>query len=116
MIEIEDCNNFYEILNYLHHHPNSTEATLKIEFKNSVSWILISAVKEDYIGAKNEDGTYLAFENPPFNSTSKTKYFLLSKGEAYIENRKRAMCQWWIPLIISLVSLTISIVSIFVAR
>lgn len=76
--------------------------------------MLISLVKESYIGGINPDGSFLVFEKPPYSTAYDTKYGITAKGEEFVENRQWDRWKWCLPLLISAISLLFSFYNIFI--
>jgi hypothetical protein len=104
----------YKLLRYIYSNPDVAEGKLRKKFSSDVSWVLIGFVKEQYIGGKNPDGSFLSFEELPYSTTYETEYFTLPKGQAYIEDRHWDRWKWLVPLVISSIALLISIYNIFI--
>lgn len=60
----------YRILKYIYSHDGVTSESLHMIFGNC-EMFLISLAQESYIGALNEDGTFLHFGAVPFHTTKK---------------------------------------------
>lgn len=100
----------YRILKYIYSHDGVTSESLHMIFGNC-EMFLISLAQESYIGALNEDGTFLHFGAVPFHTTKKTKWFTLPRGNCVVEDKRRRIMSWVVPVIISITALAISIFS-----
>lgn len=117
----------YRLLSYLYGKNDVTEKRLMDKFgkcfkekknkkddgRGAVFWTLAALVKQGYAGCELEDGTFTSFEEIPYSTSNKAKYFLLSKGEFYVENRRWGRWKWIVPLLISAISLLFSFYNLF---
>lgn len=100
----------YKILKAIYSCDTITSADLRNRF-GDIGGLLIFLVRDNYIGAQYPDGTYAIFndDSMPWRDSFDTNWFTLPRGDLIIEERRWRLMSWFVPVIISAVSLVISL-------
>lgn len=104
----------YKVLSWLYHEGGRSGYEIKEHFKDDQTTFLIALTNESYIAAQSSDGRFPTFEHKdkPWSPPLDTIWFLLPKGEAYVEDRRWRIMQWLVPVIISATAVIISITAL----
>ena len=105
----------YAVLKYIYKHFGVSEGELTKRFDGeTIHWILIALIKNEYIGGGNPNGQFLESKDPFLTTSDKTCYISLSKGDVVIENKRWELLKWLVPLIFSSLSLALGIVNLII--
>lgn len=103
-----------KILKLIYRHPGITSEKIKKKYPDN-EMFLINCCVDRYLIAQ-EDDNYLLFEEKPYKTTHKTKWFSTNKGNKVVEDymyaRKRELLQDYINIVLAIVAVAGLIISI----
>lgn len=78
------------------------------EHIEDMSITIIQLLQNGYIGGKDINGKFIAFDDGNYVTSSDDTYYCLGKGCCFVEDRILNRTKWLIPLVFSAISLLIS--------
>lgn len=104
------------ILRYIRWHKNVTLDDIQAKFgEDADSFVLVRMCKAGYLLAIKDDGAITDYnEQSDFGIiTGKEKFWVSPKGKKVLDDRFDRLWQWFVPTLISVAALIISLFSLY---
>lgn len=102
----------FKIMKYLYKHGEVELGEIEHIFGKDNTTILFYLCHMQHVAHRHQDG-HLSFDVSYIDSND--KFVLLPPAKAYVENRHFQFMKWLFPLVISVFSLALSVVSIVIS-